>query len=468
MGVLYDAVLGKLRVKDDSDGGGGYDGVSLLPPPKCGDMGNVIGTTTIKLTWSDPDDLIIDGWTCSEWQRTVAVMKVGSYPTSVDDGVIVAATSRTPSGDTFPLPSGVTYGFKSAYQVDSVTVDVEDGDTACIKLFSCSRNGSWNSLVANEYPSYTAYSWGQLGDCADAGTFTQHVPIGSLLDMENEDFPLAKWLVVDEDCFEPENPAIAHHVGLLSYRAFFTAPCDAPEQLWAQTADTAAVTGITYAVKIDGTMTQMTENTEWTAGDTSVTIDGIVYPIAEWYEKNPNASNYISGSNYTPQTNMQNWFESDGAAGQWFTPRNLWDNVNSTLQARVGFQHGLPQAFRSCMLPCKRTAYVYTSYRKRGIGSSVTFTANAFALNNTEVFNTAVGGIAEGKKQLSFLATGDDKKVCYLEDGKTAVSWWLASANTNHAYNVYSVSTAGASSNSIAGNACGYRPACAFGKQANQ
>ena len=442
------------------------EAVAHRPPPKCNDMGNVIGTTTVKLTWSDPDDLEEDGWVCAEWQRTVAVMKMGGHPASVDDGVIVAATSRSPETDTYPLPQGVSFGYKNAYVMDSVTVEVEDGDTACIKLFSCARTGTWNNLAANEYPSYTSYSWGQLAEYADAGTFTTHIPVGSMLDMENTDLPNAKWLVVDTDCFELQNQAIPHHVALLSYRALFTEKCDEPENQWALTADAAAVTGITYGLNINGTMTALAEGTDWNAGDTSVTRDGVTYSISDWYEKNPNG-NYNYGTNFTPQTNMQQWFSSDGDANQWFTPQNLWDKVNSTLANRPGFQHGLPATFKSCLLTCKRTVYVYTSYRKRGVGESLQYNANVFALTNKEVFNTNTGNVTEGRRQLSFLAIDADHRKCYLDDGRTAVLWWLASVGAGNAGSVFCVSTAGASAGTYAYYAYGYRPACAFGKQAS-
>ena len=464
MGAIYDVLLGRLRT--DEGGGGGGSHAIAAPPPACTGLGIVLGNGQVELTWTDPSDLDINGWEAAKWARTVAVVKSGGFPTDVTDGVIVLATSRDPEHDAFPLPTGVTYGYKDAYRMSSGTVVVADVDAACIKLFSCSTEGVWNCLAANEYPSYTDYSWGQLADYADAGTFLSHVPIGSTLDMDNTDYPGHEWLVMGEDCFVAKNPAAGHHIGLLSRYVLFTAPCDAPETQWALTEDAAAVTGVKYAISVGGVMTEMTEGTDWDEGDTSATYDGVTYPIADWYEKNPNGS-YNYGSNFTPQRNDVQWMNAEGGPNEWFVKQNIWDACGSTLKGYAGFLKNMDADFKACLVECTRTCYNYTSFRIRGRGASSTFDAKVFPLNLYEIFGTAQGGITEGRKVLDYFTDGGSK-VAYLSDKVTASTWWSASAHTSNASSASYVSSTGTSSSSHACNAFGYRPACAFGKQVSQ
>ena len=438
--------------------------IAHIEAPACTNMGIVLSTTSATLTWEDPTDMVIDGWKGAAVARTIAVLKIGSMPEDYTDGVIVAATSRSPETDTFPLPEGVSFAYLNDYRDTGIAVPVEDSDTVCIKLFTCATNGAWNNLPANEYPTYTTYSWGQLSEYADAGTFLQHIPLGSALDMEHKDFPQHQWIVAGEDCFFPRNPASGHHhVALLSRRVLFTAPCDAPESQWGLTWDTAAVTGITYGLNISGTFVQLAEGTDWEAGDTSVTYDGVEYPISEWYEKNPNTS-YSSGTNFTPQRNDIQWMNADGKGGDWFEKQNPWDTCNTSLAARNGFLRNLPEVFRNAMLECIRTCYVYTSYRKRGIGASTTFNAVCFPLNLYEIFKTVVGSITEGRKQLEWFE-GGASAIAYLVDGTTASTWWSASAVAYGASYVGYVTAAGTSASYYASSAYGFRPACAFGKR---
>ena len=431
--------------------------------PACTDMGIVLATQSVSITWGDPADLMLDGWMGAKVARTVAVMKIGSMPEDYTDGVIVAATSRSPETDTFTLPEGVTFQYLHHYRENVCSITVEDSDTVCIKLFTCTMDGIWNDLPTNEYPSYTSYSWGQLAEYAEAGTFLTHMPLGSALDMEHGDYAGHQWIVAGQDCFQPKNPATPHHIGLLSRYVLFTAPCDAPETQWALTEDTAAVSGITYGLNIAGSIVTLTAGTDYAVGDTSCTYNGVTYPISDWYEKNPDA-NYANGSNFTPQRNDVQWMKSEGKGGEWFVKQNLWDACNSTLAARNGFLRNLPAAFRNCIIECTRTAYVYTSFRTRGVGSSVQFDSKCFPLNLYEIFKTIQGGVTEGKKQLDWFE-GGASNVAYLKDGTTASSWWSASAGTVYANLVYYVTAAGASTSGYAHNAVGFRPACAFGKK---
>ena len=86
-------------------------------------VGDVTGATatasftTIQLTWTDPNDAIIEGVTIAKWDGTKVVRKAGSAPTDVTDGTLVLnsktrnAYASTPFEDT-----GLTYGTTYYYR----------------------------------------------------------------------------------------------------------------------------------------------------------------------------------------------------------------------------------------------------------------------------------------------------------------------------------------------------------------
>lgn len=86
-----------------------------------------------KITWTDPDDVVINGGIAAAWAGTKVIRKEGSAPTSPTDGVeVVNETTRnqyqnTPVVDT-GLTNGVTYYYGifpytdlGVYNLQSVT-----------------------------------------------------------------------------------------------------------------------------------------------------------------------------------------------------------------------------------------------------------------------------------------------------------------------------------------------------------
>ena len=126
---------------------------AMIVPPACSSMYVERTPESVSVSWADPDSLIINGWKVCDWQRTVAVAKVGTPPTSVDDGTIIAATSIDPSHDTFPLPEGVHYQSKSAYALTPAIKGTPEGMATSIKFFSAASNGNWNDLSENTWPA---------------------------------------------------------------------------------------------------------------------------------------------------------------------------------------------------------------------------------------------------------------------------------------------------------------------------
>lgn len=80
-----------------------------------------------SLNWQDPEDTIIDGHILCTWAKTTIVRKAGSYPQSVEDGVVVAentvkdAYMITELSDTVPSPDVEYYYRAFPISVNGVT-----------------------------------------------------------------------------------------------------------------------------------------------------------------------------------------------------------------------------------------------------------------------------------------------------------------------------------------------------------
>lgn len=92
-------------------GGGG------LPPNNVSDLNASIGNTEITLTWSDPNDTVIDGQTLVTWKGTKLVRKAGSYPVDETDGVLIIDNQvRNQYASEGFIDSGLTNGVTYYYQ----------------------------------------------------------------------------------------------------------------------------------------------------------------------------------------------------------------------------------------------------------------------------------------------------------------------------------------------------------------
>lgn len=128
------------------------------------------GDTIAKLTWTDPNDISYEGVTLAKWGGTIVVQKVGSAPTSKDDGTIVFTETTRNQHKTTPLT------------ISNLTNDT----TYYFGIFPYTDNGVYNydaSQVVSVTPiPYTVYGMHingaesnpanmitYLSDCANAG-----------------------------------------------------------------------------------------------------------------------------------------------------------------------------------------------------------------------------------------------------------------------------------------------------------
>jgi len=107
---------------------------TLIPVGDCISISLLSRDSGIIVKWSDPVDTVVSGETIATWSYTKLVRKLGSYPTSVTDGVVVVTNS-------------VRDQYIDGYRDEPLTNDV----FYYYKLFPVSTTGAINSnLNANQ------------------------------------------------------------------------------------------------------------------------------------------------------------------------------------------------------------------------------------------------------------------------------------------------------------------------------
>ena len=138
---------------------------------KLGNVSDIVATTgdgKIKLTWTDPDDVVTDGITVSKWVGTKVVYKTGSYPTSPEDGMTVANITTKNQHKTTPLiirglTNGVTYYVAHfPYSTDGVTTANNSNRITAVpnyigKLIIPTQSNTLTYTGASQTPTWNNY-----------------------------------------------------------------------------------------------------------------------------------------------------------------------------------------------------------------------------------------------------------------------------------------------------------------------
>ena len=110
-------------------GGGG------IAPNNVGNLSIKVGNEKLTLFWDDPEDTVVEGQTLCTWAGTKLVVKAGSYPESVKDGMLLldnkirgAYSKSSSAGFEFSGTNGTTYYFKLFPYSDHNSVNLNEAN----------------------------------------------------------------------------------------------------------------------------------------------------------------------------------------------------------------------------------------------------------------------------------------------------------------------------------------------------
>lgn len=345
----------------------------------CSNLGFYINETNIVLSWTDPDDIMVNEAILAEWDKTVLVRKEGSYPTNPTDGTVLVTTSR----------SLINKNYYRDHSFIDDTVDLSK--TYYYMLFSQTTAGTWNNLIANKFTSGTGLSWQQVGEFVEAGRGPDLFPVGTTFIVEHPEYttstgiPGIAFTVLGHDQVPASDETISHTMCLGMSEILFNAQYDYPELEYALTEDIVAKAGKIYYTYINQTYNQLTEGVDYEIGDN--------ISILSYYEKNTE-TRVLRGYNQFEQSNIFQWANSNGAANQWFIKQNIWDTCNPSLKERNGFLKYIDPQFLSVI---KEAKLINAKTTSEGGGSYIV-NAKFWLLSKTQLTGETVNGIKENKR----------------------------------------------------------------------
>ena len=218
------------------------------------------------------------------------------------------------------------------------------------------------------------------------------------------------------------------------------------------------------------------DHTDYPSGSTTLITEKIIARRAldakEPSNSNSNRKNY--GNNKYSVSNIDQWLNSDAAAGAWYSARHSADQApNSTsnvsanpYSAKAGFLSEFSPAFKKALLDT--TLKVALNTVTDG-GNYETITRKVFLASRAETFGSAENSVMEGSLLALFAENTNAVRVAYqgqttVQDGGTAGSawyWWLRTPNSSSSYNVRYVYSGGTLNNYYAYfGTWGVRPLC--------
>ena len=218
------------------------------------------------------------------------------------------------------------------------------------------------------------------------------------------------------------------------------------------------------------------DHTDYPSGSTTLITEKIIARRAldakEPSNSDSNRKNY--GNNKYSVSNIDQWLNSDAAAGAWYSARHSADQApNSTsnvsanpYSAKAGFLSEFSPAFKKALLDT--TLKVALNTVTDG-GNYETITRKVFLASRAETFGSAENSVMEGSLLALFAENTNAVRVAYqgqttVQDGGTAGSawyWWLRTPISSNSCSVRRVYSDGTLDNGIAyGGARGVRPLC--------
>ena len=218
------------------------------------------------------------------------------------------------------------------------------------------------------------------------------------------------------------------------------------------------------------------DHTDYPSGSTTLITEKIIARRAldakEPSNSDSNRKNY--GNNKYSVSNIDQWLNSDAAAGAWYSARHSADQApNSTsnvsanpYSAKAGFLSEFSPAFKKALLDT--TLKVALNTVTDG-GNYETITRKVFLASRAETFGSAENSVMEGSLLALFAENTNAVRVAYqgqttVQDGGTAGSawyWWLRTPYSSDSYGVRGVGSGGSlGSSSAYRGAGGVRPLC--------
>lgn len=224
------------------------------------------------------------------------------------------------------------------------------------------------------------------------------------------------------------------------------------------------------------------DHTDYPSNSTTLITEKIIalraFDAIETASSDSNRAKY--GNNKYSVSNIDQWLNSDAAAGQWYSARHDTDQAPTTLTTHVsantytedaGFLNGFSDFFKEHLLDTTLKTVLNTVTDG---GSYESITRKIFLASKAEVFGTAENSIMDGSLLALFAGNTNADRIAYVTQecvddsdyssdpaAGAAWYWWLRTPYSSHSYSVRRVNSGGTlGSNSARLGNFGVRPLC--------
>ena len=249
-----------------------------------------------------------------------------------------------------------------------------------------------------------------------------------------------------------------------------------------ESAPDTAVPCMTLIAKYLTPSNYMFDNTEKVEATEATAVDGVYYygfdgsstytklslntgdtiPYGDYTKVYKNSVNMSSGYdvqygyNNWKYSNIRQWLNSAGSAGNWFTPSHVGDAAPN-YSSQAGFLSGFSAEFQSVLTPTRSGVAANTVTD----GGTTYYTYDKMFLPSGYEVHTNTSLTDEGPVFALYANAQNADRVKYrLDNQSSASNWWLRSPNRNVAYDEYNVSYSGGSNSNTASNNTRVAPAC--------
>ncbi len=477
---------------------------TIYPVGDCTAIRCITQGTTVRIKWRDPDDLVADGVVLARWAKTVLVRKMGDYPDSPDDGVVVIATTERNQ-------------FRTTAFIDALP-DLDND--YYYTLFPISASALVNTNAANRFAA-NVLTWTTVADIVRSGDAQQYFAVGDILTAEHRTYGTIYWEIAGFDQHAPES------MTLLSKYTLAALQFDAPEKSYALTRDT--VFQSSYLLNLSGNsalngdyflenetatgsarawarrtgtlrLLWLSESGKWAIVSTATsgvvatqataaadpwngvwsngaivdkakkyyTFDGANYNQAAvtddadvaantYYELIHDNGKVLNGYGSWKQSAIRQWLNSSALSGAWWTPQNIWDAPPLYAGTTPGFLAGFAGS-DFCNALGEIDLVTAKNTVSDGGGSGVS-TDRIFLPSLTELYGVTNNTIGEGSMMSVYSGAGNADRVKCNNSG-VAQSWWLRSPVFAYSSMALAVGPAGTTSNVSVQGVLGIAPAC--------
>ena len=201
-----------------------------------------------------------------------------------------------------------------------------------------------------------------------------------------------------------------------------------------------ALTSCKVVVYANEKATSASAQYDISSGDGDATVN-----LGTWGTECNHPQRISYGSNNEAQSNLFQFLNADTGNSYMdsvFTPKTMWDMMDTSFTSKKGFLGGFSDEFRSYLGLCAIPNITNTVFETNGYtadGKNYTHNGYFFLPSRKEIYGSNETTYEDGETQFDYyrdLATTNADKLMYAKNATSPTSYWLRTPDAGHAYAV--------------------------------